>query len=939
MQAAVTIQAESGLSAGGSRAANGVTFGKTEGQPLLFASEFSRQLQQQSGVAVQTMAPAGEGGELIASEASTKTVAQGTAVATTVTTESTEKQTVGQLKSDSKSEEGISLAAKDSVKGTVEGAVNGSTKDSTKGPITEAVSGQSKLGTVLTDQQLTVNRPGELSLSILRSARQSIHSKASGDSVAETALTPLNRGQSQLPQSDSVTTTAQATSVGSESGDGGKSGESSRSNATVATVKTALTAETESQQPQTAATEVKAERVPTSPSPSKTEPERAQTAATEVKAERVPTSRSTSTTEPERAQTAATEVKAERVPTSPSPSTTEPERAQTAATEVKAERVPISPSPSKTEPERAQTAATEVKAERVPISPSTSTTKPERAQTAATEVKAERVPISPSPSTTEPERAQTAATEVKAERVPTSPSPSTTEPERAQTAAQVKTAVTDEQPVQPVPIAVNESESQSEPAQSDNRPRPSEPNGEAMMTTQQRAQQRADVVTQTESIAPTAADKDTYTYKDNDNATVATLTQREPVTPAAINTNANANANANTIDTNSSVTSEQSAREQSVAMTTDSDDSNHELEELNHAPESAVTLANSSELAQQASLEPTERASEPTANTTNTTNATNVTNVTSANADHNAEQISRDTELEPQPEGTAVAPPVQPTVAVENRSSGSTASVLSEAREAMNRGESGATRSQGDSAGEGRQGRQQSEEMPQQRQSLREFIRMAREGELPPERIVSATTPPRNGAATFAQLSATVAETLATQNQLNPSASSASHAPHSLLSGLTQTGAPAQLASFTVPVPLRNANWDRAMGERVTWMAKNNLQQAKLELNPKQLGPVEIKLSVNQDQQVSVSFVANNQSAREAIEQAMPRLREMLEQSGMSLGDTDVSTRQQQQQAEGNRQQGGGRAGLGGDMALEGEESLLASQQATVAPSGLDLFA
>lgn len=94
---------------------------------------------------------------------------------------------------------------------------------------------------------------------------------------------------------------------------------------------------------------------------------------------------------------------------------------------------------------------------------------------------------------------------------------------------------------------------------------------------------------------------------------------------------------------------------------------------------------------------------------------------------------------------------------------------------------------------------------------------------------------------------------------------------------------------------LDSPDWSRQMTQQVSVMLKGNMQKAEIKLNPANLGPLEIKLSMSDDR-ASITFVAQHAPVRDAIEQAMPRLREMLEQQGLNLSDVDVSTQSEQQQ-------------------------------------------
>jgi flagellar hook-length control protein FliK len=68
---------------------------------------------------------------------------------------------------------------------------------------------------------------------------------------------------------------------------------------------------------------------------------------------------------------------------------------------------------------------------------------------------------------------------------------------------------------------------------------------------------------------------------------------------------------------------------------------------------------------------------------------------------------------------------------------------------------------------------------------------------------------------------------------------------------------------------------------------------------------MEIRLSISNDQ-VSALFVSHQPAVREAIEAAMPRLREMFAESGMMLGNASVTSDSlPQHQASGREAQSG----------------------------------
>ncbi len=112
------------------------------------------------------------------------------------------------------------------------------------------------------------------------------------------------------------------------------------------------------------------------------------------------------------------------------------------------------------------------------------------------------------------------------------------------------------------------------------------------------------------------------------------------------------------------------------------------------------------------------------------------------------------------------------------------------------------------------------------------------------------------------------------------------------------TAAPATAPTYQAPPVLMapgDNGWDQAMGERILWMVGKQIQGAEVRINPPHLGPVEIRLSLQHDQ-ASVSFAAHHAGVREALEAAIPRLREMLGENNLQLVSVDVGQRDKGEQ-------------------------------------------
>lgn len=100
---------------------------------------------------------------------------------------------------------------------------------------------------------------------------------------------------------------------------------------------------------------------------------------------------------------------------------------------------------------------------------------------------------------------------------------------------------------------------------------------------------------------------------------------------------------------------------------------------------------------------------------------------------------------------------------------------------------------------------------------------------------------------------------------------------------------PVQFSPLTLQTPLGSSDWNDAFGQKVVWIAGQQTQVAELRLNPPHLGPMEVRLSVSNDQ-ISAVFVSHQPAVREAIESALPRLREMFADGGLTLGNATVNS-------------------------------------------------
>ncbi|WP_052729328.1 flagellar hook-length control protein FliK [Chromobacterium vaccinii] len=115
----------------------------------------------------------------------------------------------------------------------------------------------------------------------------------------------------------------------------------------------------------------------------------------------------------------------------------------------------------------------------------------------------------------------------------------------------------------------------------------------------------------------------------------------------------------------------------------------------------------------------------------------------------------------------------------------------------------------------------------------------------------------------------------------------------------------ANMPQLTLPQTLTDPNWGKALGEQVMSMVSLKMDKAQIQLNPPQLGPIEVTLKMNGTDQAQVLFTAAVPATREALESNMHRLSSMLSSNGIQLTDSQVSSGNSGQQHQAYQQKKG----------------------------------
>ncbi len=136
-------------------------------------------------------------------------------------------------------------------------------------------------------------------------------------------------------------------------------------------------------------------------------------------------------------------------------------------------------------------------------------------------------------------------------------------------------------------------------------------------------------------------------------------------------------------------------------------------------------------------------------------------------------------------------------------------------------------------------------------------------------------------------------------NALSPLASAG------LPAGMQAPGSTLPLAQATVSTPIGHPAFAADLSHRVLLFAGQRVNSAQITVTPNDLGPISVSIEMT-GQEAAIQFSAAHATTRAAIEDAMPRLREMLAAQGLQLTQADVGDHAQRDAhaAYGDRQAG-----------------------------------
>ena len=169
------------------------------------------------------------------------------------------------------------------------------------------------------------------------------------------------------------------------------------------------------------------------------------------------------------------------------------------------------------------------------------------------------------------------------------------------------------------------------------------------------------------------------------------------------------------------------------------------------------------------------------------------------------------------------------------------------------------------------------------------------------------------------------------------------------LAALTQAATPKTANALPVnqPIAMHQSGWTEEVVNRVMYLSSANLKAADIQLQPAELGRLDIRVNMVPDQQTQVTFMSAHPGVREALDGQAHRLRDMFAQQGMGQVDVNVSDQSRGSQNQGQNQQAqsgrshasGGRLDSLDDEASQRVAEVAANTTSVIGSSAVDYYA
>ncbi|MBF8724422.1 flagellar hook-length control protein FliK [Pseudomonas guariconensis] len=149
------------------------------------------------------------------------------------------------------------------------------------------------------------------------------------------------------------------------------------------------------------------------------------------------------------------------------------------------------------------------------------------------------------------------------------------------------------------------------------------------------------------------------------------------------------------------------------------------------------------------------------------------------------------------------------------------------------------------------------------------------------------------------------------------------------------------------PLPMNQNAWAEGLVNRVMYLSSQNLKSADIQLEPAELGRLDIRVNVATDQSTQVTFISGHAGVRDALDSQVHRLRELFAQQGLAQPDVNVADQSRGQQQQSGQQDGSNLSGVAARRAMAGggeegevaEASRPIEPQVVIGDSAVDYYA
>ncbi|MDD1961039.1 flagellar hook-length control protein FliK [Pseudomonas sp. 39004] len=162
----------------------------------------------------------------------------------------------------------------------------------------------------------------------------------------------------------------------------------------------------------------------------------------------------------------------------------------------------------------------------------------------------------------------------------------------------------------------------------------------------------------------------------------------------------------------------------------------------------------------------------------------------------------------------------------------------------------------------------------------------------------------------------------------------------------TANAVPANASPLHQPLPMNQSAWTEGLVNRVMYLSSQNLKSADIQLEPAELGRLDIRVNVATDQSTQVTFISGHAGVRDALDSQLHRLRELFAQQGLAQPDVNVADQSRgQQQHQQAQEQGSNLSGVAARQRAaqggveQGESAGAVEQQVVIGDSAVDYYA